>query len=324
MLLEATLGAAALYACLSALLFAFPHWLHARKAHRASRELLRGGGPMRVCAHRGGALENYENSRSAFAHCLALGLNYAELDVWPTRDRQWLIAHDESLARLTGQREKIGELNEADVGAFLEQTDYAYGGPFRPAAPAAPAAREGCIALPELLRLVGDRAVFLSVDVKTNQLRDVLEVARLVEEAGFADRTLIGSIFGVSVRDIKDAQPTVGAYFPAREVWRLLALFATGLLPFCALRADVLQMPFAFETLAADFRSRGHGWMFQTFRLGAPLFRLLNWHLHRRGIPVAYFIANSAKDFELCRWLGADAVMTDRPEFALEYLRARG
>ncbi|MGY6646354.1 MAG: glycerophosphodiester phosphodiesterase [Salinarimonas sp.] len=66
-------------------------------------------------AHRGGALENTENTHTAFDHAVALGYRYIETDVQLTRDGVVVVFHDDDLMRLMGRPERIDALDWADL-----------------------------------------------------------------------------------------------------------------------------------------------------------------------------------------------------------------
>ncbi|MEM1245229.1 MAG: glycerophosphodiester phosphodiesterase family protein [Acidobacteriota bacterium] len=69
-------------------------------------------GPVAI-AHRGGALENVENTMAAFQHSVDLGYRFVETDVHATADGQLVAFHDDDLARITSgeHRGRIGELS---------------------------------------------------------------------------------------------------------------------------------------------------------------------------------------------------------------------
>ena len=56
-----------------------------------------------VLAHRGGALESYENTLESFDYSIGLGCKYIETDVQLSSDGVPYIFHDEDLKRLTGK-----------------------------------------------------------------------------------------------------------------------------------------------------------------------------------------------------------------------------
>lgn len=66
-------------------------------------------------AHRGGGLENEENTLAAFAHAVSLGFHYIETDVRASRDGVPVIFHDDTLARMTGEAGRIGDYDWDDL-----------------------------------------------------------------------------------------------------------------------------------------------------------------------------------------------------------------
>lgn len=66
-------------------------------------------------AHRGGALEQEENTLPAFAHAVALGYTHVELDVHATRDGVVVVHHDPDLHRLCNDPRKIADLDHAEL-----------------------------------------------------------------------------------------------------------------------------------------------------------------------------------------------------------------
>ena len=72
----------------------------------------------RVLAHRGLALEAPENTLLAFAHALALGVEYLETDVHASADGVAMVAHDPDLSRVLGRPEKVSDLTAAELAAL--------------------------------------------------------------------------------------------------------------------------------------------------------------------------------------------------------------
>lgn len=71
-------------------------------------------------AHRGGALENPENTWASFRHARSLGYRYMETDVHATRDGVAAVIHDPDLKRIAGVAGNVrdltwGELSKVDL-----------------------------------------------------------------------------------------------------------------------------------------------------------------------------------------------------------------
>ena len=61
-------------------------------------------------SHRGGALENKENTIDAFQKSIEIGYQYIETDVQCTKDDRLIIFHDNDLLRINNQNIKISEI----------------------------------------------------------------------------------------------------------------------------------------------------------------------------------------------------------------------
>ena len=66
-------------------------------------------------AHRGGELEEPENSKRAFAAAVAMGYRYIETDVQATADNVVLVFHDDELSRLTNSEGDVAALPYSEV-----------------------------------------------------------------------------------------------------------------------------------------------------------------------------------------------------------------
>ena len=75
---------------------------------------LRNPGSLAI-AHRGGALENEENTWAAFSHAISLGYTHMELDVHATRDGVVVIHHDSDLRRVFKDPRLIAQTDFEDL-----------------------------------------------------------------------------------------------------------------------------------------------------------------------------------------------------------------
>jgi glycerophosphoryl diester phosphodiesterase len=66
-------------------------------------------------AHRGGALENPENTMKAFEHAVALGYRYVETDVQVTSDGVLVVFHDDTLDRVADRLGRISQMPWSEV-----------------------------------------------------------------------------------------------------------------------------------------------------------------------------------------------------------------
>lgn len=71
-----------------------------------------------VIAHRGGAGLAPENTLAALRNAVALGVDYVEIDVRATRDRQLVLLHDSSVDRTTDGHGQVAQLTFAQVRAL--------------------------------------------------------------------------------------------------------------------------------------------------------------------------------------------------------------
>jgi glycerophosphoryl diester phosphodiesterase len=80
---------------------------------------------MEIIAHRGASAEAPENTLAAVRLAWEQGADAVEVDVWLTRDRQIVVIHDETPARLLGGQssqsiaeQSLAELQRLDVGSW--------------------------------------------------------------------------------------------------------------------------------------------------------------------------------------------------------------
>lgn len=58
--------------------------------------------PRRLYAHRGASAERPENTMAAFSRAMEIGVDALEMDVHLTRDKVFIVAHDDTASRMTG------------------------------------------------------------------------------------------------------------------------------------------------------------------------------------------------------------------------------
>lgn len=240
-------------------------------------------GPLRVIAHRGAKYACPENTYAAFDQALREQADGIELDLRLTRDGVPVVFHDHTLRKLGQPRQRLSGLTLAQ----LRQRDF--GGWFDPSF-----AGEPLPTLAELLERYGNRTE-LSLELKT--ARDPARNAELVRqtlgllrEAGSAERVLILCF---------DASMLMAAQAQAPQLRYVLNAFAAdSALPAAA------QMPW-LHGIDVDIR-----WL--TPETGEKL--------RAGGRRLMSYTCNTEAHLRAARAAGAHAVITNRPQWAREWL----
>ncbi|MGH3855268.1 MAG: glycerophosphodiester phosphodiesterase family protein [Pseudonocardiaceae bacterium] len=246
----------------------------------------------RAFAHRGwhlGELAGMENSLAAFRRAADEGYRYLETDVHATRDGVVVVLHDATLDRTTdssGEVEKLGwpAVRGARVGG-----------------------REPVCQLADLLEELP--AALFNIDVKADSaVGPVLELLRRTSEwhrvclTAFSDarlrrlRAAAGPELLTSMGPASAVALRLRSMSPLRRGAR-----RSGVAP---RRGELAQLPVRI-------------W-------GVPMMdRALLRHAHQRGLEVHVWTVNRAAEMHSLLDLGADGLMTDRPDVLREVLRAR-
>lgn len=76
---------------------------------------VKGGENVTLIAHRGLATEAPENTLPAYELAAKKGFKYAETDIMPSKDGVWMISHDDSLKRMTGDKVNVADLTAEEI-----------------------------------------------------------------------------------------------------------------------------------------------------------------------------------------------------------------
>ena len=152
-------------------------------------------------AHRGGAAESAENSRTAFQHAVDLGFRWIETDVRATRDGHAVVFHDETLDRTTDARGPIAERTLGELDHVLLRDE------------------QPPLTLAEALRLWPDTG--FNVDVKSADA--IGPFLRAVARAQAWDRVCAASFSARRLRVLREeAGPRLATSLGGAEVVRLI------------------------------------------------------------------------------------------------------
>ena len=242
-------------------------------------------------AHRGGAALRPENTLLAFDHGLSLGADGLELDVHLSRDGVVVVHHDTTLDRTTSGRGPLAGLTAAELARL--DAGYHFDG-FRGAAGGVPALRDVLRRYP---------AALLIIELKVDDPLLAYKTVDEVRAAGALDRVAVGS-FGTRVlRAARRYEPRIlsGA---SREETRL-ALYRSWI------RWPVRRPPNdAFQVPEVSGATR-------------VVSRRFIEYAHATGVAVQVWTVNETADMERLLDWGVDGLISDRPDRAVEVVRAR-
>lgn len=243
-------------------------------------------------AHRGASASAPENTLAAFDEAISAGAEALELDARMTRDGKIAVIHDEAVNRTTDGTGAVRGMTLTELRAL--DAGYRFGEEYRGLA---------VPTLEETLRRYPD--TFVNVEIKGKE-RDAAEgVLEDITDARAESRVLVvsedGGVIG-RFRELSEGRIATGA--SRREVATFF--LASKLRVAWALDPayDSLQIPPEYKGLA----------------IATPRFIAA---AHGRNIGVDVWTINEAREMERLLDLGADGIMTDRPETLAEILSHR-
>jgi glycerophosphoryl diester phosphodiesterase len=235
-----------------------------------------------VFAHRGGAKLGPENTLTAFDRGIAAGADGLELDVRLSKDGEVVVIHDATLDRVTDVRGPVRDHAASD----LAKVNVLGSG-------------EGVPLLRDVLNRYPNSALIVEMKEASSVLaRRVVDVVR---EAAAIDRVALGSFYATPLRTARRDEPRLPTGSASNET--RLALYASyvGIAPFWA-RYKAFQVP---------ERTGGS-------RVVSTRFVRL---AHQAGLVVQVWVVDAADDITRLLSCGVDAIISDRPDIAVDVVR---
>ena len=152
-----------------------------------------------VIAHRGASKVAPENTLSAIRKAMEFGADYAECDVYQTKDGEIVLFHDEEMERTTGKGGMIWdytleELKELDAGSW-------FGEEFK---------GEAIPTLREVIQLVkGHMKLNIEVKVSGSDLDIAQKVVDIIHSENFADECMVTSFEKRVIEKVKEIDPNL-------------------------------------------------------------------------------------------------------------------
>ena len=284
-------------------------------------------------AHRGGSIENPENTIQAFKASNKLGAAI-ETDVRSTKDGHVLICHDPDFKRLTDKDVKVAEMNLEDLPKrYKSQYPIEFG--HHDYQVDKEDVAEYCT-LEELFKTM-PRSQVIQIDIKdAHDEASCRRVRQLVDKYERANTTILGTARYANMKNIRRAFAQSNALFIAswEDSMCYFGLYCLGLAPFLTFHnTDV----FALTYITRDFTAHKLGerakispdslkgrlsspdyWMLTAYVTLIPLVIRMSSgfisHLDRRGIFTSFWVLNSDDEVEfVAKQMPVRGIMTDRP-----------
>ena len=163
-------------------------------------ESLRQQRPVTVTAHRGGHILAPENTVASMHEAIAVGAQYAEIDVQLTKDGVLVVTHDSDFSRMAGVARKVWELTYDEIRAIPLGTH------------SAPEFRnEPAPTFDEVLTAVKDR-IRLNIELKyygNHQPNLAQLVVEKVQARGMADQVIIQCLEYEPLQEVRRSNPKI-------------------------------------------------------------------------------------------------------------------
>ena len=231
--------------------------------------------------HRGAAALEPENTARSIRRALDLGVDMVEVDVRVCADRHLVVAHDDELVSVAGERFRVSAL---DLAA-LQRFDMGKG--------------EHLLTVREALDAIKGRAL-VNLDLKVEGQAQLL--LSLVREMAMSDDAIVTGDARTSFGYLKTEEPRlwVGLSIAAPPLARVRALLET--------RTPQQALRHAAALAARASMVRADAVMLEYTRVSAPLVR----ELHRRKLRVYVWTVDDAGAMARLKAQGVDGVTSNR------------
>lgn len=235
---------------------------------------------MKIFAHRGSSLVWPENTMLAFDNAHKAGATGFETDLRLSKDGEIILSHDDNLARFGQPDKKISELTEKEIGTLESCSS---DGQFR----------DKLISLKSLLKKHQEKDYIFDCKISDELL--FVKLKELISDLKLHDRFWFLNWSKTGDRHVKN-------YFPQHEsfpqvarttIWGWLSIFGLGRL--FEPKNRLLALPVRYHKVL----------VFSEKQLVS---------IAGRDKTFVGYLVNSEKDFEKCKEMGVEIVLTDRPD----------
>ncbi|PTS83038.1 glycerophosphodiester phosphodiesterase [Pseudomonas sp. HMWF032] len=249
-----------------------------------------------VIAHRGGKGLWPENSLFAFERAKDLGVDMLEMDLHLSSDGELVVIHDRTLDRTTNGEGPVAALSLAQLQAldagYRWSADGGQSYPYRGQGIRIPRFAEVLQRFPETPKVI---------EIKVPDVGMETHVCEALTKHQQRDKVIVGSFYDRSLQLFREQCPGVATSAGPGSVRLLVALNWVGLGSLLSPSYQALQIPESYEGLPMATPS-----LFKT--------------ASERGLNVQLWTINEQPDMRRLLDLGANALITDYPDRALQVL----
>jgi len=256
--------------------------------------------PPLLFAHQGGAALWPSNTLLAFENAAKLGVDVLELDVHLTADGELVVIHDHTVDRTTNGSGRVcemtvTELKGLDAGYYFTPDNGATY-PYRGQGVTIPTLTEVFTAFP---------AHRINIEIKDDDLRAAERLSEIINDFDAQDRVIVVSFHEKPLAHFRKLQPTVATGADPGEVRTFYILNSLHLWRFHRAHADAYQVPV----------SKGYAHFDDKAFID---------HAHKLNQQVHFWTINDEDEMRRLLTLGADGIITDRPDLGIKVFRAMG
>lgn len=251
-------------------------------------------------AHRGGAALWPENTLMAFQNAADLGVDVLEMDVRLTADDHLVVIHDSKVDRTTDGVGLVRDLTLNEIKSF----DAGY--KFTPDNGVSYPYRGQDVTIPTLEEVFNTFPDFsLNIEIKDDDVRAAERLSDLINAWHMQNHVIVVSFHDRPLARFHQLQPHVATAAGPGEIRSFYLLNAVYLWRFHRPHADAYQVP--VKKGSARFDSA----------------RFID-HAHHFNQKVQFWTINDADEMRRLLRMGADGIMTDRPDLGLEVFQELG
>lgn len=153
----------------------------------------------KLIAHRGYSGIAPENTLAAARLAGEHGFDACEFDIWPTRDRVWVVMHDDTLDRMTDGTGAISDKTLAEIRAL--KIDAGNGIENYP--------DEKIPTLNEMLAVCDEVGIMPVIEIKNGDAENLASLARQLDESGITDKCTVISFNRDCLTGMRSICPTL-------------------------------------------------------------------------------------------------------------------